>query len=183
MRWINNSILSAVFVVLFISLIGNFIQYKYFRKEPVIETVVERDTIMEYDTLFVPQAGNINLDAPEPFFYDSISNIAEFRDTFLLQYGYVVTNEKVQGDLLSKGMEFKLDIPEYYRKRTITNTITHTVRNNLIAVQGGFLSDMTGRIDPMVGGTFIWNSHRNIVSLNIGLNQQFSLTTGFVLWR
>ncbi len=84
---IGNGILSVILLVLFVSLVGNFIQYTYFRKEPVFETVIEIDTLVELDTIFIPDAGDIFLPNPEPIFFDSVTNIVTHRDTFLHQYG------------------------------------------------------------------------------------------------
>ena len=180
---IGNGILSVILLVLFVSLVGNFIQYTYFRKEPVFETVIEIDTLVELDTIFIPDAGDIFLPNPEPIFFDSVTNIVTHRDTFLHQYGWISTTEKVRGELLSKRIQFKFDVPEYYKTRTVTKNVTRTIRNDLFFVNGGIITDFSGNISPAIGGTYIWNNHRNILSLDIGLNRQISVSAGFVLWR
>ncbi len=180
---IKNSILSVVFLVLFISLIVNLIQYTNFRKNPVVETVIERDTVVELDTVFIPDSGEMIFPEPVPVACDTIENITTYRDTFETSFGWITTNERVFGELLSKGIEYKFNIPEYYKTRTITNTVTRTVRNDLFFATGGIMADFSGGITPAIGGTYIWNSHRNIVSLNVGLNRQISVSAGFVLWR
>ena len=180
---IRNSILSVILLVLFVSLIGNFIQYRYFSKGPKVETIVEIDTIIELDTMYIPDTGEFVLSGPEPVFIDSVINIVTHRDTFLHKYGWISTTEKVRGELLSKGIQYNFDIPEYYKTRTITNTVTRTVRNNLFFAKGGIMTDFSGKVTPAIGGTYIWNNQRNILSLNVGLNSQISVSAGFVLWR
>ncbi len=180
---IGNSILSVVFLILFLSLAGNFIQYKLFRKDPVVETIIEIDTVIDLDTIFIPESGSIAISDPEPVFVDLVKNIATHRDTFLHQYGWIATNETVSGELLSKGIEFGFNMPEYYKTRTVTKNVTRTLRNNLFFAQGGTMTDFSGNITPAIGGTYIWNNHRNILSLNVGLNRQISVSAGFVLWR
>jgi hypothetical protein len=120
---------------------------------------------------------------PEPVFIDSVKNITTHRDTFLHQYGWIATNETVSGELLSKGIEFGFNIPEYYKTQAVTKNVTRTVRNNLFFANGGIMTDFSGKITTAIGGTYVWNNHRNILSLNVGLKRQISVSAGFVLWR
>lgn len=180
---IGNGILSVILLVLFVSVAGNIIQYNICWKKPEIVEVVTRDTITELDTVFLPKFGEAEILDPVPVFIDTFKNLTVYRDTLIHQYGWIATTEKVRGDLLSKGIQYKFNIPEYYKTRTITNTVTRTVRNDLFFATGGLMADFSGGITPVIGGTYIWNSHRNIVGLNIGLNRQISVSAGFVLWR
>lgn len=180
---IKDTVLSIAAILLFASLICNVILYKFCCRKPVIETITERDTVIDLDTIFIPESGEFELLDPVPVFFDSVTNIAVHRDTFLHQYGWIVTSEKIKGDLLSKKIDFEFSIPEYYKTRTITNTITHTVRNDLFFVQGGFNYSFDGRVYPSIGVTYIWNKHNRILSLNYSFDKRIEISAGINLWK
>lgn len=179
---IKNTIILIAVIIFFASLVCNVIQYKLCCKEPVTETVTERDTVVELDTIYMPETGKYEIINPEPVMIDSF--IAIYRDTFYHDYGWIKTSERVKGDLLSKGLDFKFDIPTYYKTRTITNTITRTVRNNLFYVTGGLNYSFADQgFYPSVGAAYIWNNQKRIISLEYSLEKRIDLTVGFSFWR
>jgi hypothetical protein len=181
---IRNIITQVVLVVLFVSIALNAIQYVYFRKEPVIETVVERDTITSLDTVFQKLRYDTVIYKPRPVKVDTVEKITTYRDTIFHDWGWIERTERTTGELLSKGIDYEFNIPEYYKQRTITNTITRTVRNDLFMLKGGFnYSFESGRVQPAVGVAYIWNNHTRTVSLSYSFDKRIELTAGVALWR
>jgi hypothetical protein len=181
---LTTKIILIVTGILIVSLAVNVFQYRYYRKKPVIESTIETQITDKTDTVYIPVYGKFQLLDPTPVFIDSFKNYVEFKDTFLVQHGYIATSEKVRGELLSKGLEYKLNVPEYYKTRTITNTVTHTVRNNCLFVTGGFnYNYVTQGFFPNAGLTYIWNKHKRIISLEYSLDKRIDLSVVFSLWR
>jgi hypothetical protein len=181
---LKNVIAQVVFVVLFISIALNVVQYTYFRKEPVIETVIERDTVTRIDTVVQQLRSDTVIYRPRPVKIDTVEKVTTYRDTIFHDYGWIERTERTTGELLSKGIEYEFNIPEFYRTRTITNTVTRTVRNDLFFIKGGFNYSFTeNRVQPAVGVTYIWNNHTRNVSLSYSFDKRIELTAGISLWR
>ena len=181
---LTTKVFLVVFGIMLISIVVNIFQYRHYRKKPVIESETTTQVTERIDTIYIPVTGEVQLLEPIPVVVDTIKNISVFRDTFLIQHGWIATSEKVRGDLLSKGLEYKLNIPEYYKTRTITNTITNTVRNNLMFVNLGLnYNYMYQGFYPSAGLTYIWKDHKRILSLEYSLDKRIDLSVGFNLWR
>lgn len=185
MKSIINKILLWVCVALGISIFANVLQYKIYHRKPVIDTVIETDTIIQLDTVFQAIYKDTFIVNPQPVIIDTVLDIRVYRDTVYHDYGWVSLTSTTHGSLLSQGIGMQFSVPNYYQTRTITNTITHTVRNDLVFVHGGFdYSLLNYSLSPVVGATYIWNKHRRIMSVNYSfMDKRIELNAGFSLWR
>jgi hypothetical protein len=167
---------------LIVSGIINFVQWKIYHREPVIETVIERDTVTQLDTLYEHIRHDSIVYMPKPV--KVLDTVKIYRDTIFHKYGWIEREESVRGTLLSKKLEYEFDIPTYYKNRTITNTITHTIRNNLFYLNGGFNYNYADQgLYPQFGVTYIWNNHKRMISLEYSLDKRVDLSVGISLWR
>jgi len=173
---LSNIISSIVVVIFFISIALNIIQYKR-DKEPIIEEVIVRDTITRIDTIKITLKDSIFIKRPTIIRFDTIENITTYRDTIFLAHGWIVSEDNVSGSLLNSTLSYNLSVSEYYKQRIVTNTITRTVRNDLLYAHGGLGYD--GKLYPILGGTYIWNNHKNMISINYLISKGLNITYGF----
>jgi hypothetical protein len=179
---IRDIVAQILLAALFISIALNAVQYVYFRKEPVIETVIQRDTVTSVDTVIQKLRFDTVIYRPRPVRIDTVERITTYRDTIFHDYGWIERTELTTGELLSKGIDYEFIIPEYYKQRTITNTITRTVRNDLLFVHGGFSYSFSDfRAQPVLGISYIWNNHARKVSLSYSLDKRIEFTAGVAL--
>ena len=169
---------------LFISIIVNVVQYKIYHNEPVIDTVIERDTIVSIDTVYQVIQKDTTIYKPSPIIVDTVLDIRIYRDTVYHSYGWTSLESTTQGSLLSQSIGVQFSVPNYYTTRTITNTVTNTIRNNLLFANLGLNYNYTNQgFYPSAGITYIWNKHRRIMTLEYSLDKRIDLSVGFSLWR
>ncbi len=157
------------------------LQQKIRNFEMNVHSRFKTDTIWQVDTFWRPEQIKHVIDAPEPVgsVNSPAGEINEYRDTTRTNYGWIVSNEIVRGQILSKKIEFEFSIPEYYMTRIVTNTTTRTVRNNLLYIDIGMSSDFKGLGVPL-GATYIFDKHRKKISASYSLfNRYFEVTYGF----
>lgn len=183
--FLNKMFIYILGIFLTISIGGNIYQHFKCKQEPIIETVIVRDTTTVFDTIVVSEIQEVIIEKPIPVeIIDTVENIKIYRDTIFHKYGWILGEELVRGDLLSQRFRYQLDIPTYYRTRTITNTITNTIRNNLFYITGGFNYNFADQgFYPSIGATYIWNNQKRIISLEYSLDKRIDLNVGFNLWR
>ena len=177
-----------VFVFLLLSLSWNTIQRYQIRniKKPVIVEEISSDTVTHIDTIYITLRGTDTIFAPLPVAVDTAENTATYRDTTRTQWGWILSQELVRGQILSKKIEFEFSVPEYYNTRIITNTITRTVRNNLLFADAGvsahFGSHIPGlEIYPNLGLTYVWRNHTRIARVSYSLEKRIEFNLGINL--
>lgn len=176
---ISNIVFSVVVIVLLLSLLFNGIQY--FTRRQITEETIVRDTTTTLDTIYEIIEYDSIVYRPVPVeVYDTIN---VYRDTTYHEFGYAVTRENVYGEILSKEIEFNFNVPEYYKTQTITNTITRTIRNDLVFINAGLSANMNGGVYPALGAVYIWNKQKNMIHLNYSLDKRIELSVGFSIWR
>jgi hypothetical protein len=181
---ITTKIILGLLGGLILSGIVNYVQYRIYHREPVVDTVIERDTVMQLDTVYQIVQKDTTIYKPQPVIVDTVLDIRVYRDTIYHTYGWTSFESTIQGSLLSQTLGFQFSVPNYYTTRTITNTITHTVRNNCLFVTGGLnYNYVTQGFYPSAGVTYIWNKHKRIISLEYSLDKRIDLSVGFSLWR
>ena len=184
----KNTLCLCVFVFLLLSLAWNTIQRHQIRniKKPLIVEEIHSDTVTYIDTIYITLRGTDTIFAPLPVAVDTTENTATYRDTTRTQWGWIVSQELVRGQILSKKIEFEFSVPEYYNTRIITNTITRTVRNNLLFVDAGFSAHFGSHvpnlgINPNLGLTYIWRNHTRIARVSYSLDKRIEFNIGFNL--
>jgi len=184
MSKILNKVTLWLAIALGASLICNIVQYKVYHREPIIDTVIERDTIITVDTVYHVEYKDTTIYQPQPVVVDTVLDIRIYRDTIYHNYGWTSFESTTHGTLLSQNIGFQFSVPEYYRTRTITNTVINTVRNNMMFVHGGAGYSLEGKLFPMAGATYIWGKHRRILTANYTfIDKRIEVMAGFSLWR
>lgn len=180
---IRNILLFVVVFMLIVLTSWNVLLHRKIRKmEPIVDIQFKTDTFEFRDTLYEKIGGIDTIYLPSPVNVDTAKGIAEYRDTTWTDIGWIISNEIVRGQILSKKIEFEFSVPEYYKTRIITNTTIKTVRNNLLFVDVGFGYDFE-RIYPNVGITYVWNKHNRIARLSYSYDKRLDFSIGFNIFK
>ena len=203
MNKIGSYIVLFLLVCLVASIVGNAIQYKLCRNKP---PTVERDTvtvtIIKRDTVWFTQTQYYSVEKPVPVYvHDTIyqaTDVKEYRDTLLHEYGKIYRWEWVKGDLLKKDLRLDLTLPTITETVTTTQTITNTVRSPLLFVTGGIrtaptqVTDIGGGVSsrsadiravPTIGLFGVSEGHRWSAGVEYGWDRQLTMKVGFALKR
>jgi hypothetical protein len=182
---ITTKIILGLLGGLILSGIVNYVQYRIYHKEPVIDTIIITTDETTYDTIWRIEYRDTTLNKPQPVRIDTVHDIRYYMDTVYFERGWVSLTSTTHGSLLSQDVGMQFSVPNYYQTRTITNTITNTIRNDLFFIHGGFdYSLNNNRLSPVAGVSYIWNKHRRIMSINYSfMDRRIELNAGFSLWR
>lgn len=181
---ITTKIILGLLGGLILSGIVNYIQYRIYHRKPVVDTVVVTTDNTEHDTVWQIVYKDTVIIKPEAVKVDTVLDIRYYMDTVYFERGWVSLQSVTQGSLLSQGVGVQFSVPNYYQTRTITNSITNTVRNDLFyATLGLNYNYMDQGFYPSAGLVYIWNKHRRYISLEYSLDKRIDLNVGFNLWR
>jgi len=174
----------ALVVLLTISVGVNVFMYTGSKPDPDPEIVTVSDTIVRVDTILRVVTNKVVVEKPVPVLVDTVTNLKTYRDTIYHQFGTIRREEVVFGDLIRKGIEFDLQIPEVTKTLTISTVKTQYIRRRLLFATAGFQSDFNGFISPTVGGQYVLRDHRISLSYNYTFSgDQHSVIMGYNIFR
>ena len=175
-----------ILVILLTLSVGlNVFQYtgRKVNSDPVTEIVQVSDTVVRIDTIYKEITQRIEVEKPVPVFVDTTTNVRTYRDTIFPPYGTIKGEQIVFGKMLKRELQFDFKIPEVYRTLEVNNTLTRSVRQQMLFATVGVRTDFNHYASPVFGVAFVPSGHRYMFGLEVGGDKHISATVGVAILK